>query len=447
MRRIILIGMMVVGLATVAFSDEAAQQKIEETRAKIKARMAELQVQLDEIDAKTREELKRQNIDTKKKLDAIFEKAGADLKENNIDTELGQNTHPTRPSESYPVKKGWERLKVKGDSLHNGSADPSLAYDENGVGWMSYSRVKIPHVNTRLAKSTDHGKTWKFVQKINTAHKGQSFHKGKVVKGTYDFETSSIVYDPDDKGREWKIFYLKYITAKINPFKIERIYNNGFIGYRYTSDPEGKWSDEIPVFVQGPFIDQNIPGTINLTELHPDLKKITYFTEPGALVHEGVLYLSLDARPTYHLKGFEHDRVILVASKDHGRTWEYVGTATTHEDSKGFGFVTFTGSSLVAANGKVYLFTSPSGTIKPPYKGHVGTYIFEFEDIKRAKLKRDRKGKLIVQKHIKPQWEKGGQAHYDEQNTGGGVVIPQQNDSARPDPFRLFSTHDNLADL
>jgi len=240
---------------------------------------------------------------------------------------------------------------------------------------------------------------------------------------------------------DWGFISVIYLGI-IGLFKKKRIYNNGFIGYRYASSPGGKWSDEIPLFVQGPFIDQKISGTINLRKLHPDLKKITYFTEPGALEKDGVLYLSLDARSTYELKNFKYDRVILLSSKDHGRTWKYLGTLTDHQDATEFGYFTFTGSSLVASKGKHYLMTSPSGSLKPPHQGHVGAYIFEFEDLNSARLKRDRKGKLIIKKHIKPQWNKGGQAHYDDGNYNGGIVIPQQNDSQLPDVFRLFSTNE-----
>jgi len=97
---------------------------------------------------------------------------------------------------------------------------------------------------------------------------------------------------------------------------------------------------------------------------------------------------------------------------------------------------------------------SPSGKLFPPFrddgrrgggKAHDGTFIFEFEDISKAKLKRDNNGKPVVIKYIEPLIGTGGQSDYDEQNTYGGIVLPQENHRAWP-YFQIYNTKEKIVE-
>lgn len=362
--------------------------------------------------------------------------------ENSEKFKLFQAIKANKNKQKSAVSTGsWEKIDIRNDMVARGVGDPSIEYGPQGIGWMSYSRVLGQEVAIHLAKSTDHGKSWGFVKSIVRPNPGKSLNaKNKPIEGTWDYEMSTILHDPKDKGKEWKIFFNKYLTQKKVLPQNSRLYSNGYIGYKYASNPEGEWSPEVPVFVMGPFVDLKIPNTIDLSKIHPDLSTATYFSEMGSLVKNGVIYLCMDARSTYELGDWNLARIILVASYDHGKSWKYLGTLTDYSDAEGLGYVILTGSSLIEDKGNVYLLASPSGSIKPPHKGHEGILIFEMEDLDKAKLKRDSEGKLIVKKHIKPLLTKGGQADYDQQNTYGGIIVPQQHPPASPEMFQIFST-------
>ncbi len=340
----------------------------------------------------------------------------------------------------------WKKIDIAGDEVKNGVGDPSIEYGPEGIGWMSYTRVFSGNAAVHLAETTDHGETWEYVKTIGKFHDGKTFDEsGKPIFGSWNCEMSTILYDPQDPGREWKIFYNKYFMKKFAPSQKKHLYSNGLIVYRYTSNPGREWSGEIPLFVMGPFIDRNIPGALDLTTIHSELEGYKYFSELGSVVRNGVIYLSLDVRAIHELGQWEKAKIVLIASRDHGKTWQYRGTLTDYKDAVNFGYVVFTASSIVEKNKELFLLLSPSGTIKPPHKGHDGTYIFRFENLEKAKLKRhDKTKKLILQKHIKPVMTKGGQADYDEMNINGGIILPQQHSPAYPEIFQIFSTNETI---
>lgn len=339
----------------------------------------------------------------------------------------------------------YEKINIINGTVNNGKGDPSIEYSPDGTGWLTYTSVDVKNsvLITHLAKSTDKGKTWKFVKIIN--HPLPDMVDG--IKGNWVHETTSIVYDPDDAGKEWKIFWFRYFRAKGSIAKNkEHTWLNSLIAYKYASNPEGRWSEEIPVFGMGNFRNKGV----DLSSLHPDLKDLVFYYELGSLYKDGTLYLSLEGSAAPTGKGeWNKKKIILLASNDHGKTWKYVGTLTDYNDAKNSGYLTFTASSLVEEKGRIFLLVSPSGklsNLRDPEGHHDGINIFEFEDITKAKLKRDNKGKLILIKHIDDNLEKGGQGDYDEQNTYGGIVIPQQDLKYFPEVFQLFSTKEKIVD-
>lgn len=317
--------------------------------------------------------------------------------------------------------------------IKNGIADPSLEYGPDGTGWMVYSHVDFRKhfVSTYLAKSEDNGKTWEHVQIINQG-------------GATNKETSTLVYDPDDPGKEWKLFYFEYIHT---PKGEQLDYSNSWISYKYTSNPQKTWSKGIPIL--GP--PKNKDKGLDLVALHPDLKDFIFFYELGSLYLDGVIYLSLEGCASATSLGeWEKRKIILISSSDHGKTWKYNGTLIDYNDARDAGYLIFTASSLVKERDKIFLLVSPSGklsNLRDPEGHHDGTHIFEFENISKAKLRRDRNGKLILIKHIDDNLEKGGQADYDEQNSYGGIVIPQQDKKYYPEIFQLFSTKQRIVNI
>lgn len=348
----------------------------------------------------------------------------------------------------------YERVEIIGETATAGIYDPSVEYGEDGIGWMAYSAVtggKNACVDTHLAKTTNHGETWEFVSNINPCIDDSIVEEGETIEGKWRYEVASILYDPDDSGKEWKLFSHRFFTNP--PYeRDDRIFKHGWFAYKYTSDPANGWSEEIPLLGAGQFVTSNYNARIDLNSLDPELQDIKWYSEAGSVYKDGVIYLSMEGYTTFdsfagtfseQVEQWKKHRTVLFASHDHGKSWEYLGKLTDYNDSEAFGYIIFTASSLAEERGRQFLLLSPSGRLAPGGSGHDGIVIFEFEDISRAKLKRDKNGKLIAIKRIEPNIGTGGQSDYDEQNTYGGILLPQENPNAWP-YFQIYNTKEGI---
>lgn len=205
------------------------------------------------------------------------------------------------------------------------------------------------------------------------------------------------------------------------------------------------WSEEIPLFGAGKYPLYPYNNTLfNLNNFHPNLKDFITYTEPGSLYINGVLYLSLQRyRPKI---GGLKTRLFLLASYDKGKTWKYLGTLIEDADAKRLGFDILTASSIAEEDGRIFLLVSPQNTkTNSGLALHYGTYIYEFEDISKAKLKRDSKGELIPHKFLRPSIKSpnSGESDYDKHNTYGGIIMSQADISqlkkgSNPIEFEIF---------
>ena len=335
-------------------------------------------------------------------------------------------------------RSGFERINIVGEDHRNGLFDVSIEYDNAGSGWLAYSRVEVPkHVQTHLAKSTDGGKTWKYAGAANRSAEGSVVINGMTRKGVWRYETPTLLFDPQDiAARRWKLFVQRYLAMP--PYqKGNSLFENGWIEYKYAAIPAGPWSDAIC-----PFGKPETNCQVDLNSLHPDLKGNVFYNELGSIAVDGTIYLSMDASPTPTGFGkWEHRKIVLVSSQDHGITWTYVGTLTNFDDASALGYRVLTGSSLVKENGRLFLLITPSGAkgLFAKNRGHDGTLVVAFEDIRRARLERDVGGKPVVLNSFKVDLHSGGLSDYDEQNTWGGVLISQIDTLAKREFFQIFS--------
>lgn len=101
-----------------------------------------------------------------------------------------------------PPPPSFHLVTVEGETIKSGIFDPSVEYDSAGVGWLTYSWVDWPmYVETHLARSTDQGAHWSFVEKLSTSA-AETNKDGEVV---WRYETSTLVYDASDEpSRRWK---------------------------------------------------------------------------------------------------------------------------------------------------------------------------------------------------------------------------------------------------
>lgn len=230
------------------------------------------------------------------------------------------------------------------EPLQAGIFDPALAYDADGIGWLAYSSVQGPlgsvgpYVHTHLASSRDQGARWIHAGVINASFDGTlEYVDGTKREGVWRAEVPTIVFDPGDPGREWKMYLHRYFWWNAAPPGQEsRLWDYGWIACRDAPAPMGPWSEEAALFAAGarpraPYHQQQI----DLNALHPDLADVVAYSEPVALMREGVLYLSLvagrAADPT----------IVLMASDNHGKTWRYVATLLEASDARRLGYLRF----------------------------------------------------------------------------------------------------------
>jgi hypothetical protein len=356
----------------------------------------------------------------------------------------------------------YAKLFISGEHNRGGIYDPSLEYTPDGkTGWLAYSSIAGdfkpvgPYVHTHLARSDDHGKSWHFIKAVCQSVDGSLQRPGSdPLPGVWRYEVPSLCCDPTDHGREWKLFVHRYFWNA----KKDRMPDYGWIALRTASDPAGPWSEEVPLFgagrvvLFGLFEAGRFPREpyhrtkVDLNSLDPGLADGVAYSEPGTIVRDGTIYLSLTL-----LKPGGPERIVLLASKDHAATWRFVNTLVNRKDAQKLGYAVLDGSSLAAERGKVFLLASPGA--RPD--AHDGTVALEFESLAQGRLKRNPDGSPIVAAYFPPQpsvlsgrgagQTDAGQSDYDEHNTEGGLLMPQFNVRAYPEVFQIYQTGRRIA--
>jgi Tol biopolymer transport system component len=343
----------------------------------------------------------------------------------------GANWIPQQPT---PVK-----LTIQGDAPGLGIFDPSLEYDEAGVGWMSYSAVTSPtspdRVSTHLARSDDKGATWKFVAEINTAVNDTITINGAPITGVWQQEVSTLVYDPSDPDpqRRWKLYWHEYFATAND----RKFVTHGWIAVRYAPQPQGPWSPRLRLF-GGPQIDTtNYPVVMNLSALHSTLNTGLAYSEPGSIVAHGDLYMSLLCAQVLPAT----NKNVLIRSRDHGHTWEFVATLADAADATALDETSFSASDLFRQGDKFYLMLTPLRSRGEPEPSYSGCHFFEFADLASGRLKRDAQGRLLSALYIEGDANRfRGACGYDQQNTGGGILLSELHLEAT-DRFQIFKTN------
>lgn len=341
------------------------------------------------------------------------------------------------------------RIVISGELALNGTFDPSLEFAPGGEGWLSYSAVFGdvlpwgPHVETHLARTIDGGESFVFESVVNPSLPGTlQLIGGGVETGVWNYEVSSLVHDPDDPGREWKLFAHKIFRRTEQNFTEEQnMPGYSWIVLKTAPHPAGPWSAERALLSSGPLPPapyDAVEFSINDLDETGGLDHLLVYSEPGAFYRDGVLYLSLTGLTT------THDRIVLLASDDHGDTWRYVGTPITVGDANQLGYLAIDGSAIAEQAGQVFLLLTPETSSVV----HDGTLVFAFDDLEGAALVR-RGGVPVVHGVLPaipglPAGRRGGQADFHE-SSSIGVVQPSLTMEAYPEFFRIYATRRSLS--
>jgi len=344
------------------------------------------------------------------------------------------------PAEALPSK-----VSIAGDTPLNGMLDPSIEFAPGAEqGWLVYSAVfgSIqpwgPHVETHLARTTDAGASWTFDSVINASTPDTlQYINGSTRDGVWNYEVSSLVHDPGDPGAEWKLFSHRIFRLLEDPFvEDQSLPAYSWIVMRTAAHPTGPWSDEDALFGSDSFPPAPYNDVrISVNQLDPSLASLIVYSEPGAFVEDSTLYLSLTG-----LLQTGSDRILLLASDDHGTSWRFVDTLLTNMDAAALGFVSFDGSAIVRQGGRRFLLVTPES----PGVLHDGTLVLPFEDLATGSLEREG-GVPVVEKHLPsiaglPLNRRGGQADYHDGAAALGILQPSIQVGALPELFQFFTT-------
>ncbi len=365
-----------------------------------------------------------------------------------------QSISPSLPSTQESLNLTYSKIDVDNEghpfkTAFNGRFDPSITYDDAGIGWMVYSSVGGgrdpfgPYIQTELAKSNDNGKTWAWVQTINPAY-DDSFNppNGPLLEGNWNYEVSTITYSPSDPVNKWKILSHKLFAPQDTGHNDPRY---SWIIYKEAPTPNGPWSAERALFKAdfAPLEPFNDVPEINLNDLYQGSEDIVAYSEPGLIDFNGKLYLNITA-----LSADGPSKILLLNSEDHGQNWNFIGVLTDIEDAEKLGYRALDGSALVIGKNNVIYFL-----IAPILEGstfvHDGTLVVKVLDINQANLSRDSNGKLIVERHIfaNPDIFSGngaGQSTYHYKNINGGLIMSQMHIDNHPEVFKIFNTKINF---
>lgn len=332
-----------------------------------------------------------------------------------------------------------------------GFFDPSIAFVKNGkseTAVMAFSAAKPAQGKTpamtevRLAESRSSCKEWR-LRPGGFASKAEEIlgpdNQTPVASGVWRAETPSIVYDPADKGREWKLYAYRYFWSGSAP--LARLYS--MIVYAYAPEPGIKWSTEEWLFSASTGAPPSPYGDIvrmHLNDLSPELADVYFYSRPSVIELNGDLLMALSA----YVEGKDTpDRIILIGSGDHGKSWKYLGSPLKSAEAAHMGnYTKISGATLLKQDKGVYL----AAVLGDEKVGSKGTIVIPFIDPVKALLKRNSNNGapvasvLIPQQSFSPTATGGGFAAYHEKCDSG--IITAEWSGLRKD-FTLFKTLKN----
>ena len=311
-----------------------------------------------------------------------------------------------------------------------------LAY--SGVDYYDFVGVLVQDVSTQIAHSTDGGRTFKHVRTLGAARPGVvtddlglACEKGQKCSGRWVYETPALVEDPadPDPNARWKVFAHKYF---LYPPKAGRatVYALGAIVMWTAGAPDGPWSPETSLLGWN-LTPRELRPKINVNALHPDLANCLAIAEGGAAAGENGLDLVFACTEPAESEPFPQ-KIVMLRSRDHARSFEYVATLLRADDAKILKASFFTAPSLLPSAGKGQLLVV-TPAVKTLYAGCVA---IPFADPRTGQLFRDPKGIPLGLLGVKPLPGHAGGACAADRSLD--TLLMNDLDRASDKPFRLL---------
>jgi hypothetical protein len=343
--------------------------------------------------------------------------------------------------------QGEAPVAIEGDpGSQSGIFDASFVRVTKSESWLAYSGVDyyefvgvlVQDVSTQLAHSSDGGRTFKHVRTLGAARaatitdeRGLACAAGQKCTGRWVYETPALVEDPadPDPAARWKVFAHKYF---LYPPKAGQatVYALGAIVMWTAAAPDGPWSSETSVLGWN-LTPKELRPRINVNTLHPELASCLAIAEGGAAAGENGLDLVFACPEPAQSEPFPQ-KIVMLRSRDHARSFEYVATLLRAQDAAILKASHFTAPSLLPSPGRGQLLIA-TPAVKTLYAGCV---VIPFADPRTGELFRDAKGIPLGLLGVKPlPGHAGGACAADR---GVDTLLMNDLDRAQEKPFRLL---------
>lgn len=358
-----------------------------------------------------------------------------------------------------------------------GFFDPSVAQDPaDGRLWMSYSAVDSSvfystdvywTVSIRLAYSDNNGGTWAdagiaaapYTERVvgpMTVADGQPAIGGTSA-GTWQSETSSLIYDPGaPAGERWKLIWFQYLNAKLVSYFLdyswiamktaaapldlagaEPVKLFGGFGIQ----PMGEITD-LPVHspIGGP-AEIALNADLTMAAVGQSLADLQYcvFAEPGMAVTSTAVYLSIFCMDvSIQEENLLYFKCESPCSMTDAGGWQYLGKLLTPADAAStVGRDHYQAPAVVLKNGRSYLLATPvDTTIGNRYDG---CRVYEFGDIDNSDLLPIGDGLTeVTNANGEPDLHNGACEVFPDLN--GGIIYSQFDPDLAPETFRIYKS-------
>ncbi len=311
-------------------------------------------------------------------------------------------TGPARTIDVTPrayAAAGEQLLEIAGDDSPSGVFDPSVVVS-GAQAWLAYSSVdyhvngqghRVQDVGIRIARSDDGGATWTYVRTVAApgaaalADPGEAVCGAPVCEGRWAYETSWLVEDPAAPAAErFRLYAHQYFLYPPHA---------NAAGQSATKYPLGAivvWTAASPDQLGGAprtalrwsLTPASFTGGVDVNGLGSALASCLVVAEGSATVRGGQMDLVLtciepgaDPLP---------QKIVLLRSADHGRSFAYVRTLLEAGDAVWLGASHFTAPALLAGPD-----AAPVLVVTPSYGGvYRGCAVIPFEDADAGTLRR-----------------------------------------------------------
>ncbi len=363
-----------------------------------------------------------------------------------------------------------------------GIFDPSVTRDPaDGRLWMSYSSVEASTffvtnqhigVGIRLAFSDDKGVTWtdagidvvtfsdNTVGPLPSANAMLNIPAGS--DGTWQSETSSLVYDPGAPANErWKIIWHQYLIANGTSYFVDYSWlamKMAATPLELATAPSIKLFGGLALNTAGedtiapafsptggaPAIQLNtdLPASIgfDVSELNNCI-----FAEPGLMATSTALYAAIHCAQIIPLPTTVYTILLKCASPcsvTDANAWEYKGRLLTPADATVISHQHYSAPELVDIAGTYYLIATPVDTSSGADR-YDGCRVYQFTDLDLGLLSRSNGNLLEVQRVDGTANTHNGACSYHS-DLSNGIMYVQHDE---PDPPEIFKIYDSLVDI